>query len=242
MAITPFPISAHRTGGPDFRSPALRLASPQGTRRGSEWQAFEAQQTEFPIDSVVREPAGAAPCHFVPSCEKVAHALVGIAVNTADRDLADLLNATGILWVERPGGDRADNLEEAIACYEAALQVYSRVDTPQQWAVTQNNLGIAYRDRLCGDRADNSERAIACFQASLEVYTKADTRLNWATAQHELGTAYHERLCGDRRDNLERAIACYEAALRVYTQFDLLQEQAGLQCKLGAAYRERLCG
>jgi len=84
MAITPFPISAHRTGGPDFRSPALRLASPQGTRRGSEWQAFEAQQTEFPIDSVVREPAGAAPCHFVPSCEKVAHALVGIAVNTAE--------------------------------------------------------------------------------------------------------------------------------------------------------------
>src|SRR6516165_4138874 len=83
-AITPFPISAHRTGGPDFRSPALRLASPQGTRRGSEWQAFEAQQTEFPIDSVVREPAGAAPCHFVPSCEKVAHALVGIAVNTAE--------------------------------------------------------------------------------------------------------------------------------------------------------------
>src|SRR6516162_918382 len=84
MAITPFPISAHRTGGPDFRSPALRLASPRGTRRGSEWQAFEAQQTEFPIDSVVREPAGAAPCHFVPSCEKVAHALVGIAVNTAE--------------------------------------------------------------------------------------------------------------------------------------------------------------
>ena len=84
MAITPFPISAHRTGGPDFRSPALRLASPQGTRRGSEWQAFEAQQTEFPIDSVVREPAGAAPCHFVPSCEEVAHALVGIAVNTAE--------------------------------------------------------------------------------------------------------------------------------------------------------------
>src|SRR6202035_1180136 len=76
--------NAHRTGGPDFRSPALRLASPQGTRRGSEWQAFEAQQTEFPINSVAREPAGAAPCHFVPSCEEVAHALVGIAVNTSE--------------------------------------------------------------------------------------------------------------------------------------------------------------
>ena len=161
---------------------------------------------------------------------------------TPDRDLADLLNATGILWVERPGGDRADNLEEAIACYEAALQVYSRVDTPQQWAVTQNNLGIAYRDRLCGDRADNSERAIACFQASLEVYTKADTRLNWATAQHELGTAYHERPRGDRGDNLERAIACYEAALQVYTQADRPQEWAAIHNNLGIVYRDRLCG
>src|SRR5713226_7562622 len=84
MAITPFPISAHRTGGPDFRSPALRLASQQGKGRGSEWQAFEAQQNEYPIDSVVREPAGAAPCHFVPSCEEVAYALVGIAVNTSE--------------------------------------------------------------------------------------------------------------------------------------------------------------
>src|SRR5260370_2272496 len=78
MAITPFPISAHRTGGPDFRSPALRLASPQGTRRGSEWQAFEAQQTEFPIDSVVREPAGGAPLHFVPSCAESPHAALRV--------------------------------------------------------------------------------------------------------------------------------------------------------------------
>ncbi len=32
-AITPFPLPAHRTGRADFRHPALRLASPQGTRR-----------------------------------------------------------------------------------------------------------------------------------------------------------------------------------------------------------------
>src|SRR5262245_49629779 len=50
LASAPFPIPAHRTGDPDFRSPALRLASPRGTRRGNEWQAFEAQQTEFPVD------------------------------------------------------------------------------------------------------------------------------------------------------------------------------------------------
>jgi hypothetical protein len=39
-ASAPFPISAHRTGGPDFRSPALRLASPQGPQRGGSGQAF----------------------------------------------------------------------------------------------------------------------------------------------------------------------------------------------------------
>src|SRR4029077_21157882 len=33
LAITPFPIPAHQTGRADFRHPAFRLASPQGTRR-----------------------------------------------------------------------------------------------------------------------------------------------------------------------------------------------------------------
>jgi len=39
-----------------FRSPALRLASPQGTRRGSEWQAFEKLErrlAELPADQEI---------------------------------------------------------------------------------------------------------------------------------------------------------------------------------------------
>ena len=32
-AVAPFPLPAHRTGRADLRHPALRLASPQGTRR-----------------------------------------------------------------------------------------------------------------------------------------------------------------------------------------------------------------
>jgi hypothetical protein len=40
MAKAPFPISAHRTVGPDFRNTALRLASPQGPQRGRSGQAF----------------------------------------------------------------------------------------------------------------------------------------------------------------------------------------------------------
>src|SRR6266404_3718992 len=33
LAIAPFPIPAQQTGRADFRHPAFRLASPQGTRR-----------------------------------------------------------------------------------------------------------------------------------------------------------------------------------------------------------------
>src|SRR5215211_7928820 len=35
MANAPFPIPAHRTGRADLRHPALRLASPQGTRHAA---------------------------------------------------------------------------------------------------------------------------------------------------------------------------------------------------------------
>src|SRR6202040_765463 len=80
MAITPFPISAHRTGGPDFRSPALRLASPQGTRRGSEWVAASLgfgglDEAVDGLDDAVGnlgvEPAeNAAPVAFDHACRR----------------------------------------------------------------------------------------------------------------------------------------------------------------------------
>src|SRR5215813_11329827 len=42
IANAPFPIPAHRTGRAALPHPALRLASPRGTRRCLQWQAFEA--------------------------------------------------------------------------------------------------------------------------------------------------------------------------------------------------------
>src|SRR5207248_5374004 len=38
-------------------------------------------------------------------------------------------------------GNRSSSLRQAIACYEAALRVYTEEDFPQGWASTQNNLG-----------------------------------------------------------------------------------------------------
>src|SRR5437016_5173358 len=84
MANAPFPIPARRTGRADLRHPALRLASPQGTRRCSQWQAFEAPQAAFSVDNVTGEPMRAAPGHLVPSGEEIAHALIDVSVHSTE--------------------------------------------------------------------------------------------------------------------------------------------------------------
>ena len=83
-------------------------------------------------------------------------------------------------------GDRADNLEKAIAAFEAALTVRTREALPREWATTQNNLAIAYRTRVRGDRADNLEKAIAAYEAALTVTTREALPREWATTQNNL--------------------------------------------------------
>ena len=151
-------------------------------------------------------------------------------------------NNLGAAYRNRLRGDRAANLERAIACFEAALQVRTQADTPQGWGMTQNNLGNAYHSRLRGDRGENLERAITCYEVALTVHTLTHTPHDWARIQNNLGTAYHERLRGDRAANQETAIACYEAALLVYTQADTPRDWAMTETNLGNAYRERLRG
>ncbi|RMH78964.1 MAG: tetratricopeptide repeat protein, partial [Cyanobacteria bacterium J007] len=79
-----------------------------------------------------------------------------------------------------PLGNRANNLEIAIACYREALHVYTRDAFPQQWAMTQSNLGAAYRNRIRGERGENLEEAIACYREALQVRTRDAFPQDWA--------------------------------------------------------------
>jgi tetratricopeptide (TPR) repeat protein len=123
-------------------------------------------------------------------------------------------------------GDRGANLRQAIACYEAALRVYTERDFPQDWAMTQNNLGNAWGDLPTGDRGANLRQAISCYETALKIYTEQDFPQDWAMTQNNLGTAWWDLRTGDRGANLRQAIACYEAALRIYTEQDFPQEWA----------------
>ena len=57
-----------------------------------------------------------------------------------------------------PAGDRAANLQQAIACYREALRFRTPETAPLDYATTQNNLGAAYANLPTGDRAANLQR------------------------------------------------------------------------------------
>jgi len=92
-----------------------------------------------------------------------------------------------------PMGDRASNLEIAIAGYEIAASVFSQDDFPDVWAGTQNNLAIAYGDRQTGERLENLDRAIACYENALQVYTLTAFPEQWAQTQRNLAMTREDR-------------------------------------------------
>ncbi len=145
-------------------------------------------------------------------------------------------------YYSRIRGERAENLERAIAYYELALQVLTREQFPEQWATTQNNLGEAYRNRIRGERAENLEEAIRRYELALQVRTREAFPVEWATTQNNLANAYAQRIRGERAENLERAIAHYELALQVYTREVFPTDWAMTQNNLANSYSDRIRG
>ena len=151
-------------------------------------------------------------------------------------------NNLGNAYCDSIRGERADNIELAIASFELALQVYTRDAFPEDWAMTQNNLGAAYSHRIRGERADNIELAIASYELALQVYTRDAFPENWAGTQNNLAAAYWNRIRGERADNIEQAIIYLQLALQVYTRDAFPEDWAQEQENLGTAYRDRICG
>ncbi|MEQ9371607.1 MAG: CHAT domain-containing tetratricopeptide repeat protein, partial [Coleofasciculus chthonoplastes F3-SA18-01] len=149
-------------------------------------------------------------------------------------------NNLGAAYSNRIRGERWQNLEQAITCYQSALQVRKKETFPEQWATTQNNLGAAYSNRISGRRLESIEKAIACYKAALEVYSYTDFPYEWATTQNNLGNAYRQRIEGQRPENLEQAITCYKAALEVHSYTNFPYEWATTQNNLGTVFRERI--
>ena len=148
----------------------------------------------------------------------------------------------GSLIQQFPLGDRALNLELAITVYQLALRVFLREESPENWAIIQNDLGIAYSNRIRGERAGNLEKAIVAYKLALQVVTQETFPEHWASVQNNLGESYRNRIRSERAENLEEAISAYELALQVRTRGALPENWATTQNNLGVAYRDRIRG
>jgi tetratricopeptide (TPR) repeat protein len=158
------------------------------------------------------------------------------------QSIAAVIGNFGDLMREFPQGDRASNLEIAIACCEVAAIIFTRKAFPEDWAINRNNLATGYTKRIRGDREENLERAIAAYEEVLQVYTQTKFPQEWARTQSNLGNAYSQRIRGNRAKNLERAIQCYQSALQVRTCETCPEQWATTQLNLGSAYWERIEG
>jgi tetratricopeptide (TPR) repeat protein len=157
-------------------------------------------------------------------------------------NFAKLISYFSNLIQQFPLGNRARNLEIAIAGYEIVTPVVTREASPELWATLQICLGVAYLYRIRGERADNLEQAITCLNQALLVHTRETSPELWADTHNNLGVAYLYRIRGERADNLEQAITFLNQALQVRTRDAFPEKWAMTQNNLGFAYLYRIRG
>lgn len=119
-------------------------------------------------------------------------------------------------------------LGQAVSAFRSALDVYTRRDLPQDWAMTQCNLGNALSRQ--GQRTPGEAgtallaQAVTTFRAVLDVGVSKLRPLQWAVAQFSLGRALTDlgqRVpagSAEQRKLLEQAIAAFKLSLQVHTQ------------------------
>lgn len=146
----------------------------------------------------------------------------------------------GDAYCDRLNGDPIENVESALASYEAAGVNLDPKTEPTQWARLHIAMGRAYRKRICGNRTKNAERALKHCENALTVLTRDAQPNDWAKAQFNLASVYRIRIRGDHAENLESAIGCCEAALTVQSKEASPIDWAKTQLCLGIAYRIRI--
>ncbi|MBW4548474.1 MAG: CHAT domain-containing protein [Symplocastrum torsivum CPER-KK1] len=138
-----------------------------------------------------------------------------------------------------PAGNKAINIEIAIAACEVVATVFTHEAFPEQWAANQNNLGIAYSSRLRENQAQNEEMALTAYENALQVYTREAFPKEWAGVHANLSKLYSKRVLGDRGQNLEQAIHFYKEALQVFTREAFPQDFAIVLNHLSLVYHDQ---
>ena len=111
---------------------------------------------------------------------------------TFPKQLAKIQHHLAHAYQERIRGNKAENIEQAIACLKNALKIYLEENCILEWGEIQYHLAYAYRQRIRGNKAENIEAVITCLRMTLMVYTPKNFPKKWTELQNNLAHAYQE--------------------------------------------------
>lgn len=105
--------------------------------------------------------------------------------------------------------------ENAIQCFDKALEEFKQEDSPQEWAATQYNLGTA--NQALGRLLDDTKplkNAVDAYTNALQIWTREKSPQDWMVTLFQLGATLHtygKLLKGNRQ--LQKSVVAYKNAL-----------------------------
>ncbi|MBE9214965.1 CHAT domain-containing protein [Plectonema cf. radiosum LEGE 06105] len=179
--------------------------------------------------------------------DKIDQRLVSILRNMAEHNQLNAEAAYGISGFSSliqmfPLGNKANNIEIAIAGYEVASRVYAEENYMDAWGAVQYRLADAYFERIKGQKVENLEKALDICLNSLKYNYREISPELWAYIKLSLGKIYIYRIEGDKGENLENAINTLNQALEVVSYNIEPHSWASIQNGLGTAYLDRIKG
>lgn len=115
-------------------------------------------------------------------------------------------------------GSRRDMLIEAVKTYQSALQHgISLQETPETYAMVQNNIGLAYLTTPMSENGEKLRHAVAVqsFREALKVYTAESHPEAWASTMLNMANAFQYLPTSHPEENLINAVETYEQLLAV---------------------------
>ncbi|WP_353930457.1 CHAT domain-containing protein [Okeanomitos corallinicola TIOX110] len=155
--------------------------------------------------------------------------------------LAPAIADFGTLIGQFPQGNRANNLEIAIAAFEVIEVIFKRENFPKYWAISKLNLGNAYLAKIYDDTSENLENARLAYENALTIYSVQEFPIEWAETQTNLVVLYSKmsRVIKKRTylyKKLEILNSNCKSALTIFKQNNLLDKWAILRDTMASAY------
>ncbi len=153
-----------------------------------------------------------------------------------------LQNNLGNAYSERIRGNKAENIENAIVCYQEALKIYTRQAFPGDWAETQYNLANTLRERfkLLGKVTD-IQQAINSYKQAGEIIEKTEDKTLYFNYSYQLGKALFEGgYYTEAIEHLENCQQLYQKQKDISSLAPILLELARLYHRTGRLEQARL--